>query len=207
MHHFHLLQDAVSILRDLADAGFFVIYLDTRKILSESLLEPGVGVRRQIAVHQLVRIFMEDHGPRVFDRHVEHDEGAIVATLEQPGNFRRLSVKDWRYLPYFLGVPEGHDLHGNRNIHVRLGHQLSERKTHLLEMERNIPAALIAGIGDHGKVRRTYFHPLRVGGETLVRPKSEASQHKPSFEESHDRPPPRNAVRERMLPHNAARKN
>src|SRR5580658_3194011 len=118
---------------------------------------------------------MEDHGPWVVDGHVEHDEGAVLAALEQPGNFCGLSVKNRRHLAYLFSASEGQYLQGNRQIHVCFGHQRPERRTHLLEMECDIPAALLAGIGDNRKVRRTYFHPLRVARKTLARPQNEAS--------------------------------
>ncbi len=55
-------------------------------------------------------------------------------------------------------------------------------------MEGDIPASFIAGVGDNGKVRRAYFHPLRVACETPMRPQNNASQREAQFEESHDCP-------------------
>ncbi len=69
-----------------------------------------------------MRIFVEDHGPGIVDRHIEHDEAAILAALEQPGEFGGFSVKDRRHLPHLLGASEGHDLQGHRQIHVRFSH-------------------------------------------------------------------------------------
>src|SRR5450759_727363 len=91
----------------------------------------------------------------------------------------------------------------DRHIHRCLGHQRSKHGTHLLEMECHIPSALVAGVGDYGEVRRTYFHPLRFAGKAPARTTNQASQRKADFEESHDRSRVTARVTE-MVPHNAA---
>ena len=102
----------------------------------------------------------------IVDGHIEHDEGPILPSLEQPGNFHRLSVKERRHLPHLLGASKGHDLQGDWQIHVRLRHQSSKHGTYLLEVKSDIAAAFVAGISDHGKIGRPYFHPLRSASET-----------------------------------------
>ncbi|HWZ81797.1 MAG TPA: hypothetical protein VNW47_04195 [Terriglobales bacterium] len=59
---------------------------------------------------------MKDDPPRVFDGHVEHDETSILAALKQTGELCGFAVEHRRHLPHFFGVPESHDLEGNRKF-------------------------------------------------------------------------------------------
>ena len=84
LHHSQLLQDLKSLVRDISDASFLVVNFDIRKVLSKAFLEPRIEGSRHSAIHQLMRVLVEDNPPRVLDRHIEHDEAAILPTLEQP---------------------------------------------------------------------------------------------------------------------------
>src|SRR5436305_13196907 len=110
MHHSDLMQDFVGLVWNFANASLFVIDFDAGEILGESLFEPGIGMEGQIPIHQAMGIFVKHNAPWVFDRHVEHDETAIFAALEQASQLCRLSVKDRSYLPYFFAIPKGDNL-------------------------------------------------------------------------------------------------
>ena len=77
-----LLQYQILVFRNLADPSLFAIDLDAGKVFRETFFKPRIDSRGQDAVHELVRIFVEDDGPGILRRHIEHDEAAIFASLE-----------------------------------------------------------------------------------------------------------------------------
>jgi hypothetical protein len=107
---------------------------------------------------------MKNHGPRIFDGHVEHDEASILAALEQPGKFHGLSVPQWRDLAKFFRIAEGNNLQRDGNVYVGFDQQGGKHSAHLLEAHGHFAAALFPRAGIYGKMRRLDFHPLRLSG-------------------------------------------
>jgi hypothetical protein len=91
-----------------------------------------------------VGIFVEDHGPGILDRHVEHDETPVLATLKQSGELNRLAIAQRGKLTAFLGVAEGHDLQRDGHVHVQFGQKNAKDSAHLLEAHGGFASALFA---------------------------------------------------------------
>ena len=152
-YHSGLLQDLVSLIRNSSYTSLLAIYLDTGKIFCESFLEPRVDLSRDVAVHKLMRVFMEHHRPGILDGHIQHDEAAVLATLKQSRHLYRFSMPKRNHLTQFLAVPERHNLQRNRDIDVRLAHQRGKYPTHLLEARCDLAPTLLTCIGHNGKMR------------------------------------------------------
>src|SRR5262249_41671693 len=105
-------------------------------------------------------VLVKDSGIRVLHRHIEQDKTAVRPTLEQSGEFRWFAVPKRRELAELFGIAKGHNLQRNWNIDVCSGHQSGEDAAHLFETHGHFAATLLAGIGDHGEVRRTDLDPL-----------------------------------------------
>src|ERR1700730_4190029 len=164
LHRAFVLQRLVLILRDLAHASFFAINLDAGEVFGKAFLKPGIDARSKDSVHELVGIFVEDHTPGILSRHVEHDEAAVLATLEQPSQLHRLPVLQGRKLSQFFGIAESNNLQRYGKVHVRLGHQSAEDGPHLLEAHGGLATSSFARLGHHGEMRRLNFNPLWVAG-------------------------------------------
>src|ERR1700730_5863121 len=97
--HSVLLQDLKIVLLGEANVRLFPVYLNRRKELDKAFIEPRLNRCVGISVQQLVCIFVEDHGPWIFHRHVQQDETTIRIALKKSGDLRRLSVIQRRELP------------------------------------------------------------------------------------------------------------
>jgi hypothetical protein len=109
----------------------------------------------------LVSVFVKHHDPWIRDRHVEHDERSVLATLEQTRDLNRFALPQRHHLAKLFAVSKGDDLQRYGKVHIRLHHQRAEYCPHLLEANRDILPAALAGIGDDRKMGRLDFDPLR----------------------------------------------
>jgi hypothetical protein len=163
-HHAFLLHDLIVILRNLADSRFFAVDFYAGEIFSKAFFKPGIHSRGKHSVHKLVGIFVEDHAPGIIGRHVQHDEAAILPTLEQPCQLDRFPVPQGRELFQFLGITEGNNLQRYGEVHVRLRHQSREDGAHLLEAHGGFAPAFFTCIGDNREIWRFDFDPLSIAG-------------------------------------------
>src|SRR5260370_30565212 len=155
-----LVQYFVFFRGDLAHTGFIGVNLDAREVFGKSFFEPRVDFTGKRAVHELVRVFMKDHGPRAVNRHVEHNERTVLATLKQSRHLDWLSIPQRCNLAQFFRVSQSYYLKWCRDIYIYLSHQSAENCPHLLETHCHFPPALFSSISDHGEMRGLDFYPL-----------------------------------------------
>ena len=67
----------------------------------------------------------------------------------------------------------------DRQSYFRGGHERSEHRPHLLEMQGNVASAFLAGIGDNGEVRRADFYPLGLSGKGRLKERQGPQQNSP----------------------------
>src|SRR5258706_2018774 len=110
-------------------------------------------------------VFVEHHRPGIFHRHVEHDEAAVAASLEESSHLRGLAIEQRCNLPHLLCVAESHDLQRDGQVHVGLGHESAENTTHLFEAHGHFAAAFLSRVSDDREIRRLHFHPFGFAGQ------------------------------------------
>src|ERR1039458_6379505 len=108
---------------------------------------------------------MKYNGPRIFRRHVEHDEPANPGPLKQSPNLGGLAIPKRCYLTHLLGIAKSHDLQRDGQGNLHLGHQVPENCAHLFEAHRDFASPLFSRVSGYREVGRADFHPLRFSSE------------------------------------------
>src|SRR5204862_187985 len=105
-------------------------------------------------------VLMEHDLVGIFHREVEQDKVAVLAALVESCKLDGFALPQWNKVAQLAGVAEGDNLERHREVDRLLGEQRPKDKVHLFEAQGHIPGAAVAGIGDHGKMRRVHFNPL-----------------------------------------------
>src|SRR6266704_2081105 len=105
-------------------------------------------------------ILMEYDLIGVFHRKVEQNKVAVLAALVEPCQLDGFTLPQRNKVAQLAGVAEGDNLERHGEVDCLLGEQSPKDEVHLLETQGHITGTAVAGIGNHGKVRRVHFNPL-----------------------------------------------